>query len=96
MEAGGADHLAALQRRGDRCGTEPLLAAQSLSGARLERQTTPRRERPLARRARMTARPPRVRMRTRKPCVRLRRTTEGWNVRFMAFSLTADGGETAH
>jgi hypothetical protein len=32
----------------------------------------------LARRARMTARPPRVRMRTRKPCVRLRRTLEGW------------------
>jgi len=38
----------------------------------------PRRLRPLARRARITARPPRVFMRTRKPCVRLRRTTEGW------------------
>jgi hypothetical protein len=31
----------------------------------------------LARRARITARPPRVRMRTRKPWVRLRRTFEG-------------------
>ena len=83
MEAGGADHLAALQRRGDRCGTEPLLAAQPLPAARpvfdarLERQTTPSRERPLARRARITARPPRVRMRTRNPCVRLRRTLDG-------------------
>lgn len=38
---------------------------------------TPRRWRPLARRARITARPPRVRMRTRNPWVRLRRTTEG-------------------
>jgi hypothetical protein len=101
VEAGGAYHLAALQRRGDRCGTEPLLAAQALSApqpvveARSERQTTPSRARPLARRARITARPPRVRMRTRKPCVRLRRTTEGWNVRFIGFSLAGDG-ETAH
>lgn len=39
---------------------------------------TARRWRPLARRARITLRPPRVRMRTRKPWVRLRRTTEGW------------------
>jgi len=38
---------------------------------------TPRRLRPFARLARMTARPPFVRMRTRKPWVRLRRTTEG-------------------
>lgn len=38
---------------------------------------TARRLRPLARRALMTARPPRVFMRTRKPCVRLRRATEG-------------------
>jgi len=33
--------------------------------------------RPFARRARSTARPPRVRIRTRKPCVRLRRVTDG-------------------
>jgi hypothetical protein len=39
---------------------------------------TPRRDRPLARRARITARPPRVFIRTRKPCVRLRRVPEGW------------------
>jgi len=38
---------------------------------------TARRLRPLERRARITARPPRVFMRTRKPCVRLRRVTEG-------------------
>lgn len=44
---------------------------------------TLRRARPLARRARITARPPRVRMRTRKPWVRFLRTTEGWNVRFI-------------
>src|SRR5699024_10448223 len=56
---------------------------------RLGRGSQPRmgqtdsRLRPLARRALMTARPPRVFMRTRKPCVRLRRVTEGWNVRFM-------------
>ena len=37
-----------------------------------------RRLRPLARRALITARPPRVFMRTRKPWVRLRRVTEGW------------------
>jgi hypothetical protein len=42
-----------------------------------KRIQTPSRTRPFARRARMTARPPRVFMRTRKPCVRLRRTTEG-------------------
>lgn len=39
---------------------------------------TARRLRPLARRALITARPPRVFMRTRKPWVRLRRVTEGW------------------
>ena len=37
---------------------------------------TARRLRPLARRALITARPPRVFMRTRKPCVRARRTLE--------------------
>jgi hypothetical protein len=41
------------------------------------RPQTARRARPRARRARMTARPPRVRMRTRKPWVRFLRTTEG-------------------
>ncbi len=39
---------------------------------------TARRLRPLARRALMTARPPRVFMRTKKPWVRARRILEGW------------------
>ena len=39
--------------------------------------------RPLARRARMTARPPRVFMRTKKPWVRFLLVTEGWYVRFI-------------
>jgi hypothetical protein len=52
---------------------------------------TPSRFRPLARRARMTERPPRVFMRTRKPWVRLRRVTEGWNVRFIGFASQAIG-----
>ena len=38
---------------------------------------TPRRCRPLARRAAITARPPRDRMRTKKPCVRARLTFDG-------------------
>jgi hypothetical protein len=44
---------------------------------------TARRLRPLARRAAITARPPRVFMRVKKPCVRARLTLEGWYVRFM-------------
>ena len=44
---------------------------------------TARRLRPLARRAAMTERPPRVFMRVRKPCVRARLTFDGWYVRFM-------------
>ena len=40
-------------------------------------QTCDRRLRPLARRALMTARPPRVFIRTRKPCVRARRVLDG-------------------
>jgi hypothetical protein len=43
-----------------------------------------RRARPLARRALITLRPPRVAMRARKPCVRARFRQLGWNVRFMA------------
>jgi len=39
---------------------------------------TAKRARPLARRALITARPPRVFMRSRKPCVRARRVLEGW------------------
>jgi hypothetical protein len=58
---------------------ESLFAGVALRAA----QTTPRRTRPLARRARITARPPRVRIRTRNPCVRFRRSTEGWKVRFI-------------
>jgi hypothetical protein len=38
----------------------------------------PRRARPLARRAAITARPPFVFMRTKKPCVRARRVFDGW------------------
>lgn len=38
---------------------------------------TAKRARPLARRALITARPPRVFMRTRKPCVRARRVLDG-------------------
>ena len=44
---------------------------------------TARRLRPLARRAAITARPPRVFMRVKKPWVRARFTLEGWYVRFM-------------
>jgi len=39
--------------------------------------------RPLARRARITARPPRVFMRTKNPWVRFLFVTEGWYVRFI-------------
>jgi hypothetical protein len=42
-----------------------------------------RRFRPFARRALMTARPPRVFMRARNPCVRARRILDAWYVRFM-------------
>jgi hypothetical protein len=48
---------------------------------------TARRARPLRRRARRIACPAGVAMRARNPWVRLRRTTEGWNVRFMGKSL---------
>ena len=47
-------------------------------GERQTRVYTASRLRPLARRALMTARPPRVFMRTRKPWVRARRILEGW------------------
>jgi hypothetical protein len=60
------------QERSDICGTEPLSTAKTPALAQ-----TLKRARPLARRARSTARPPRVRMRTRNPCVRFLRTTEG-------------------
>ena len=66
------------QERSDICGTEPLPTAKTPALAQ-----TLKRARPLARRARSTARPPRVRIRTRNPCVRFLRTTEGWKVRFM-------------
>ena len=42
-----------------------------------------RRARPRARRALITARPPRVRILARNPWVRLRLTSLGWNVRFI-------------
>ena len=57
---------------GDRVAAEPLSLPIPLSATQ-----TPSRARPFARRARITALPPRVRMRTRNPCVRLRRTTDG-------------------
>lgn len=41
-----------------------------------------RRLRPLARRERRTARPPRVAVRARNPCLRARLRLLGWNVRF--------------
>jgi hypothetical protein len=47
-----------------------------------------RRALPLARRALMTARPPRVFMRARKPWVRLRLISLGWKVRFMLAVLS--------
>ena len=72
-EAGAADGPPRLERFAHIAGGEPLQGTQTVAPTQ-----TARRTRPLARRARMTARPPRVRMRTRKPCVRLRRTTEGW------------------
>lgn len=57
------------------CGLpQPVCLGQGVCG---NRRQTPSRVRPLARRARITALPPRVLMRTRKPCVRLRLTTEG-------------------
>jgi len=60
------------QQRSDICRAKPLPATKALALAQ-----TLKRARPLARRARSTARPPRVRMRTRNPCVRFLRTTEG-------------------
>jgi len=59
-----AEMLAPLQPHAARQRARPL--AQALNRAR-----------PLARRARITPRPPRVCMRARNPCVRLRRITEG-------------------
>ncbi len=41
----------------------------------------------LARRALITARPPRVFMRTKKPWVRARRVLEGWYVRFIVVPI---------
>ena len=63
------------EQRRDIGGAEPL--ARAIRPAPDWRVQTPSRARPFARRARITARPPRVRIRTRNPCVRLRRTTEG-------------------
>ena len=65
------------EHRGERIGTvEPVRPGKRVDLARPGQ--TPRRARPLARRARTTARPPRVFMRTRNPCVRLRRVVDGW------------------
>lgn len=60
---------------------QPVLPGKSELRARPQTES---RARPRARRARITARPPRVRMRTRKPWVRFLRTTEGWKVRFIS------------
>ena len=63
------------QRLGELWPAPQPRAARQASGKPADQ--TPSRVRPLARRARITARPPRVRMRTRNPCVRLRRTLDG-------------------
>ena len=73
--------VAANCRRPARQGRRILLAPQQAFRPR-QRSGTRRvqalsRARPLARRARMTARPPRVRIRTRNPWVRLRRVFDG-------------------
>jgi hypothetical protein len=60
------------KQRSNVSGPEPLPTAKSLALVQ-----TLRRARPLARRARRIARPPRVRMRTRNPWVRFLRTVEG-------------------
>lgn len=77
-EAAAPDAAARGEQRFDVPSAQPL----PLRVAPLAAQT-PSLARPLARRARITARPPRVRIRTRKPCVRFLRTTEGWKVRFI-------------
>jgi hypothetical protein len=66
---------AGCQRRRVLSALQQLRAARQ-RGGRPGLQTLSR-ARPFERRARITARPPRVRMRTRKPWVRLRRVTEG-------------------
>lgn len=60
------------EQRGDVGGSEPQPSTISPADSQ-----TLNRARPLARRARITARPPRVRMRTRNPWVRFLRRTEG-------------------
>jgi hypothetical protein len=55
---------------------EPAAAVEPETFA--ARGYNPSRRRPLARRLRSTARPPRVPLRTRKPCRRARRVLEGW------------------
>lgn len=57
------------------CFTTQRRPARQPEARRLQ---TAKRARPLARRALITARPPRVFMRSRKPCVRARRVLEGW------------------
>jgi len=57
-----------------RLSAQPRFAGQTEA----RRLQTAKRARPLARRALITARPPRVFMRSRKPCVRARRVLEGW------------------
>ena len=57
-----------------RFAAQPRFARQTQA----RRLQTAKRARPLARRALMTARPPRVFMRSRKPCVRARRVLDGW------------------
>ena len=71
-EPGTFDGSPAGKQRGDISRAESLPATVALATAQ-----TLKRARPLARRARSTARPPRVRMRTRNPWVRFLRMTEG-------------------
>jgi len=76
-EPGAARQSSALEHCRDRGGAEPLRSPQPQARRSALGRQIPRRARPFARRARITARPPRLRIRTRKPWVRFRRTTEG-------------------
>jgi hypothetical protein len=70
VEPGAFDRSPTGKQPGDVGRAKPLPTTVALA-------QTLKRARPLARRARSTARPPRVRMRTRKPWVRFLRITEG-------------------
>src|SRR4029077_19897823 len=79
---------------------ERSCSAASATGQRAKRRgitdapdQAERLARPLPRRRRITARPPRVRIRMRNPCVLLRLRLFGWNVLFTHGLLEAPGAE---